>query len=686
VRVEREVALKPAKSPVRSWTVVAGVSAWCALAPSLGEGRPLSSSDYTKLRAVASVAFSPDGERIAYTVERNDVAGRPETHLVLLNVAAGTPVAVGQEKDTAGEPVWSPDGRWLAFRGKSGEKEGLLVVGRDGGTPRFLAPVQGTNSALTYEGHTIAWSPDSKRIAYVSATPGPETEAASGDPVVITRYKYKPDLWEGSTRFNDNRRRHVFLVDLAGGESRALTSGVHEEHSIDWSPDGAEILCVSNREPDPDLFYNPDLFAIRVADGSLRRLTATESAEFLPRWSPDGRSIVFLGTRRGLTDLETDMEDTHAWVMGADGSGRRELGAAIDNRQGAPAFAPDGRSVYVPVLERGEAHLYRLPVDGGAAERVVGDQGEVGDFSLSHAGDLVYAFGGTSDFAQLFLRAGDASARRLTDLNAAVLAGVDIAPVERMSFRSADFRFDVEAFLTLPVGRTAESKHPLIVRIHGGPHGQQGVAFNFRSQFYAARGWATLMVNYRGSTGYGQAFADAVFGDQNGQEAMDVLYGLSAALRRNPWIDRERLGVEGGSYGGQLTCWIVTQTGQFKAAIPLAPIVNKISYNYTTYYNMYEEMEWGMKPHQGDLMDRLWERSALKHVGKVRTPTMLVHGENDNDVPVGESEQFYVALKDVGVETVMVRYPREGHGLAEPKHLVDLMERSAVWYERHFAR
>jgi dipeptidyl aminopeptidase/acylaminoacyl peptidase len=671
---------------VRAWTTVAGVGAWCALAPSLGEGRPLSSSDYTKLRAVASVALSPDGEWIAYTVERNDVSGRPETHLVLLNPAAGTSIAVGQERDTAREPVWSPDGRWVAFRGKAGDREGLMVVGRDGGTPRLLAAVQGTNSSLTYEGRTIAWSPDSKHLAYVSATPGPETEAASGDPVVITRYRYKPDYWEGNTRFNDNRRRHVFLVDLAGGEPKPLTSGVYEEHSIDWSPDGTEILCVSNREPDPDLFYNPDLFAIRVADGSLRRLTATESAELMPRWSPDGRTIVFLGTRRGLTDLETDMEDPHVWLMGADGSGRRELGAAIDNRPGSPAFAPDGRAVYVPVQERGNVHLYRLPVDGGPPERVVGDEGRVGDFSLSRRGVLAFAFAGARDVVQLFVQVGGGAIRQLTDLNAAVLGGVDLAPVERMSFRSADFRFDVEAFLTLPARPTAESKRPLIVIIHGGPHGQHGPAFDFKSQFYAGHGWATLKVNYRGSTGYGQAFADAVFGDQNGQEAMDVLYGLSAALRRNPWIDRDRLGIEGGSYGGQLTCWLLTQTGQFKAAIPIAPIVNNVSYNYTTYYNMYEEMEWGMKPHQGDLMDRLWERSALKHVGKVRTPTMLIHGENDNDVPIGESEQFYVALKDVGVETVMVRYPREGHGLAEPKHIVDLMERSVAWYERHFAR
>jgi dipeptidyl aminopeptidase/acylaminoacyl peptidase len=220
--------------------------------------------------------------------------------------------------------------------------------------------------------------------------------------------------------------------------------------------------------------------------------------------------------------------------------------------------------------------------------------------------------------------------------------------------------------------------------IHGGPHGAQGPAFNFKSQFYAGRGWATLQVNYRGSTSYGQKFSDAVYGDQNGMEAMDVLYGTQAAMRRNPWIDRERIGVEGGSYGGQLSCWLITQTNLFRAAIPLASITNNISYNYMTYYNMYEEMEWGMRPHQGNLMDVLWERSALKHVAKAKTPTMLVHGENDNDVPIAESEQFYIALRDAGVPAILVRYPREGHGLREAKHVVDLMDRSVSWYEKHF--
>ena len=164
----------------------------------------------------------------------------------------------------------------------------------------------------------------------------------------------------------------------------------------------------------------------------------------------------------------------------------------------------------------------------------------------------------------------------------------------------------------------------------------------------------------------------------------DVLYGLGAAMRRNLWIDRDRLGVEGVSYGGQLSAWLITQTRQFKAAIPTAAIINLVSYNYTTYYNQYEQMEFGVFPHQGNMMDVLWERSALKHVAKAATPTLLLHGENDNDVPISEAEQYYIALRDVGVPAVFVRYPREGHGLREPGHVVDSIDRSIQWYRRWF--
>jgi dipeptidyl aminopeptidase/acylaminoacyl peptidase len=667
------------------WCLAVGPAllACSSAAPALAQARRLESADLLRMRSVDSVRLSPDGARIAYTVATNDQPGRPQRQLFVMTLADGRSVRLGGD-EAAAAPEWSPDGRLVAFKGTVDGKEGLAVSRPDGSGLRFLAETAGTNSPLTFEGRGIAWSPDSKRITFVSATPGPETAVSGGDPVVITRYLYKPDAEEGLTRFNDNRRRHIFIVDAEGGAPRQLTSGDTEEHSIDFSPDGREIAFVSSREPDPDLFYNPDLFALRVEDGAIRRLTASESAEYQPRWSPDGKSIAFLGTRRGLTDLETTMEDTHVWVMAADGSGRRELGRAVDNRQQSATWSADGSSVYCTVQERGSVRLYRLPL-AGKPEVVVGDEGRVGDYSVGRDGAVAYAFSGRNDLAQLYRRAGAGAARRLTDLNAEVLRGVEVAPVEAFTFVSNDFKYEVEAFLTKPIGLREGTKHPLILMIHGGPHGQQGSAFVFKSQYYAHRGWATLQVNFRGSTGYGQAFADAVYGDQNGNEGQDVLYGVSAALRRNPWIDRSRVGIEGGSYGGQLTCWLITQTAMFRAAIPLAPITNNLSYNYMTYYNMYEQMEWGALPHQGNLMDVLWERSALKHVAKVKTPTMLVHGENDNDVPIAESEQFYIALRDVGVEAIFVRYPREGHGLAEPKHAVDLMDRSVAWYEKHFA-
>jgi dipeptidyl aminopeptidase/acylaminoacyl peptidase len=654
-----------------------------ALAPALFSAG-FQSSDLLKFRSVGSVQFSPDGSKIAYTITRNDLPRRPMGQLWIMNVADGKSICLSAGNEPSGSPEWSRDGKWIAYSGRLGEKSGLIVARADGGEKKYLGPLDGTNAPLPTTGKTVTWSPDGKQIAYVSSQPGPETADATGDPVVITRYLYKPTAAEGNSHFNDNKRLHVFVVDVASGHSRQLTSGTHYEHSVEWSPDGQQIAFVSNREPNEDQFFNYDLLTLSPTTGEMRRLTATENAEYRPHWSPDGKTIVYEATKRGLTDLETTMEDTHVWLIDANGKNRRELGS-IDNRQGEPGWSSDGRSVYFTVQERGETHLYRMPVAGGAPIAVVHDRGSVGSWSIQ--GDkLAYVLTTPEDEAELYLKTGDAPPKRLTDLNHDLMNGKTVEPVESITYISNDNKWTVEAFLTFPADFHADRKYPLILNIHGGPHGQQGPAFNFKNQVYASRGWATLMVNYRGSTGYGQAFTDAVFADQNGNEAQDVLYGLSAAMRRNLWIDRDRLGVEGTSYGGQLSAWLITQTGMFKAAIPTAAITNIISYNYMTYYNQYEQMEWGAFPHQGNLMDVLWERSALKHIANVHTPTMMVHGENDPDVPIAEAEQFYIGLRDVGVDAIMVRYPREGHGVRESGHTVDFIDRSIRWYEQHFPK
>jgi Tol biopolymer transport system component len=276
-------------------------------APSGAQPRGFQSSDLSRLRSVGEVRLSPEGARIAFTVENRDRPGRPYSQIWVIEIATGKSWRLAGEKEVTSEPYWSPDAKWIAYAANEGDKSELKVGHPDGSGATSLAPILGTNSPTQNPGNRIAWSPDSQKIAFVSTMPGPETAEATGDPMVITRYLYKPDYGEGNSHFNDNRRQHIFVVDLASRQVRQLTGGDHYEHSIDWSPSGEEIAFVTNPEPNADQFFNYDLFALKVTDGSIRRLTATENAEYVPRWSPDGNRIAYLGTKRGLTDLETTM-------------------------------------------------------------------------------------------------------------------------------------------------------------------------------------------------------------------------------------------------------------------------------------------------------------------------------------------------------------------------------------------
>jgi dipeptidyl aminopeptidase/acylaminoacyl peptidase len=643
--------------------------------------RGLTIADLTALRGLGEVQISPAGTQVAYALTRNDKGARPTSELWIRDLQTGASTRLGADGSGASSPRWSPDGKWIAFTGRVGDSSGVAVARADGSEVRLVATTRGTNAVLPRAGNHLAWSPDGMRLAYTSTAAGPEADA-NGDPMVITRYAYKPTASEGLTRFNDNRRTHIYVVDVATRQVKQVTEGTRDEHSISWSPSGDEIAYASNPEPDPDRVFHLDLFAVNVASGKIRTIVHRRTVETSPAWSPDGRMIAYLGTKRELQSSETNMENAHVWVANADGSNQREIGSVIDNSEGPPAWSADGKAVYTVVAERGIAHLYRLPLAGGPAQLVIGGD-RVGSWSMAKNGTIAFAYGTPAEPAALRLVEAGGAARTILALNTGLLGARTIARTEPVTFKTRD-GLDVEAFLTWPLGNTATARHPMIVSIHGGPHGQQGPEFNGKAQVYAAHGYAVLMVNYRGSTGYGQKFTDAIFGDQNGKEAEDVLQGVDAALARYSWLDKDRLGVEGGSYGGQLANWLVTRTNRFKAAVPTAGISNLVTQNYLSYYHDYLAVEFGKYPHEGALMDTLWARSAIRYVSRVKTPVMFIHGENDNDVPIAEAEQFYIALRDVGVPTVMVRYPREGHGLRETKHIADSIDRSIAWYDRWF--
>jgi dipeptidyl aminopeptidase/acylaminoacyl peptidase len=688
-----------------------------------------------RVAAVADAQVSPDGSRIAYTV--STVAGN-ETRTALWLARSDDPrrasgqIVVGDLNPT--HPRWSPDGRFIAFTGSRGEQSGVWVVSTDGGAARLVAPVRSTNFFITYAGEPFAWSGDSRRIAYVNASDEQVTpdvadksyqrEKPEVDPRVVDRLQYK-----SRTGFSDRLRSHVWVVDITNPLPRQLTFGQTYDHALTWNPRGDEIAFLSNHEPDPDANNNSDIFAVNVADGRVRQLTSTRGCEYDPVWSPDGTRIAYTATTREVTTIDSVAEDAHVWVLDVSSGGRRELTAEQDRRARSPQWSPDGNSILYLAGDHGRTTIYRV-IDGASPRgsriqtfTLWGDQsGEIHALFLSErlsTADIaatqnlrpfqpfqitgfsvaskivaasppvrslapllapVVAFTLTDPVtpAEVFLAAGaNFPVRRLSAHNDQ-LVRFRFSELEELNFESSDGT-SVQGWLMKPTGWHGE-RAPLILSIHGGPHGAYGYGFNANFQAYAARGYAVLLINPRGSTGYGQKFSDGTLREWGGGDYRDLMAGVDAALRKYSWLDGNRMGVTGGSYGGFMTNWIITQTPRFRAAVSAASVSNLISFYATSLYQDLVHAEFGMP---WDDYDLLWRWSPLRYVRDAQTPTLFIHGEQDNDVHITQAEEMYTALRRRGIETVLVRYPREGHGFREPRHRVDALERTLAWFDKY---
>jgi dipeptidyl aminopeptidase/acylaminoacyl peptidase len=583
----------------------------------------------------------------------------------------------------------------------------LWVVNLDKREPRFIAGVQSTNFFITYAGESLAWAPDSKRIAYISATEElteiPEAFTSHDDPRVIDRIQYK-----SRTSFSDNRRTHVWITAIDRPEPRQLTSGLYYDHAITFSPSGDEIAFISNHEPDPDANNNSDIFAVDL-HGETRQITQTKGCEYEPAWSPDGKWIAYTATKRDVTTIDSIAEDAHVWVTNAAGSSRRELAAEQDRRARSPRWSADSRWIFFLAGDKGETIVFRVAAEGGRVHPLslspfrkvhpedstplVARRYQVGSFSLGGSRNppifIALTLSDTQSPAELWLVSLSTTTGILTDSNIAapvsrhnegLRRSLDFVEPEEFKFKSFDGT-QIQGWLMKPVGWRADRKYPLILSIHGGPHGMSGYAFNPSFQVYAARGYAVLYLNPRGSSGYGQKFSDGTLNEWGGGDYKDLMAGVDEALRKFPWIDQNRIGVTGGSYGGFMTNWIITQTPRFKAAVSVASVSNLISFYSTSLYQDLIHAEFGGFP--WDNYELLWQWSPLRYVKQAQTPTLFIHGEQDNDVHITQAEEMYTALKRRGVETVLVRYPREGHGLREPKHRVEALERTLAWFDRY---
>jgi len=632
--------------------------------------RPFTIADVARIASLGDTQISPDAKWVAYTLTTIDMErDKHVSHVMLVSADGGTPRTLA----TGSSPKWSPDGSRIAFIGGEEEKNGIWLFELQSGVSRFVARVDQTDHFLGHSAEkNFVWSPDGASIAFVAAEKREET-SSDDDPRVVDRIMYKT-----RTGFSDNRHTHIFLVDVASGAVRAVTAGTYDEHSIDFSLDGRHVAFVSNHSDNPDDNYSDDVFIVDIATGEVTRVTNTPGTEITPRFSPDGRQLAYLATTQVVNTKDSGAENWKLFVTDF----KRPVRVATDfnHRIGRIAWSRDNGSIWFVAPNQGSTIIYRAPLSPGAEVVQEGDAGgRIGSYSMDASGQ-VFAYTRNSQTDPGEVRVYDSRAgtpHAITSHNEQVRNDLAMQQAETFWFNSFDGT-RVQGWAIAPRGAVAGEKRPTILSIHGGPHGMYGEGFSDAFQLYSSAGFGVVYINPRGSTGYGQTFTEGTIGQWGGGDYRDLMLGLDAAIKRFDWIDSDRLGVIGGSYGGFMTNWVITQTHRFKAAVSVASVSNLVSFYGNSLYQLLIEVEFEGKP--WDEYETLWRYSPIAHVKGVTTPTLFLHGERDHDVPISQAEEMFIALKKQGVEAVFVRYPREGHGVREPRHRADYYARILKWF------
>lgn len=634
--------------------------------------RAPAAEDIYLLKDIGGAQLSPDGKMIAYVVSSIDrAANRYSSNIWLVPTQGGEKVQLTTGEAGDSNPRWSPDGKKIAFASGRGGKPGLWIIDVATREMKMLTEWQRSNFFHSKSGEMFCWSPDSREIAFVAVEKN--AQPAGRDPIIISRLQYK-----NRTSFSDNLRMHIFIISVEGGDARQITRGETDEHSIDWSPRGDEIVFLSNRERDSDANFNYDIFAVDVKTARERRLTNTPGVELSPVWSPDGNLIAYSATKRNMTTIDSVAEDTHIWVIDREGGKGREVSASFDRRASAPEWSSDGRTIYFAAGDQGKTLIFRVSRDGGQVTPLFDERCQINSLSVA-GGSIAFALSRETAPAEIWSASPGGDKKELTSINKDVIDDLEMVKPERVQYKSFDGVM-IEGWLMRPMEFQAGKKYPMILSIHGGPHGMYGYGFNHTHQLYAARGYAVLYLNPRGSSGYGQKFSDGCVNNWGGGDYQDLMKGVDYILAENKWIDGNRLGVIGGSYGGFMTNWVITQTTRFKSAVAVASLSNLISFYGTSLYQDLVHVEFNGFP--WDNYDLLWKYSPMRYVKNVTTPTMFIHGELDNDVHITQAEEMYQGIRRRGIESVFVRYPREGHGVREPQHRIDYANRVLGWFDK----
>ena len=658
----------------------------CTAAPQQAKPAPrvITIDDYFQIKDVGQPEMSPDGQWVAYTIRTKMLKeDKNETRIWMISTHGGDALPMTAEGVSSGHPRWSPDGKYLAFTSsRNGGKSQIWLLNRLGGEAVKLTDVQqGVGD--------FDWSPDGTRLVIVIHDPKPEDAEAEGDkdkdkekptkpktppPYVIDRLQFKQD----TVGYLDRRRDHLYVFDISSKKLTQITSGDFDESQPAWSPDGKKIAFTSNRsQPDPDATRDENIWVV-AADNTdkgahLTQITTNPGTDSQPTWSPDGNSIAYV-----------TMTDVHLFwyanqklaVSPATGGAAKILTESFDRSVRRPRYSADGKYIYFTAEDDGTVNLCRIAANGGEVTRPIGGRVTVAAFSLSKDGSVAALMGSLNRPDEIFFLAADAKEpARLTKTNDALFDQLKLAEIEYVRFKSKDGT-SVSGYLYKPVDYAPGKKAPTILNPHGGPVGQYAASFYHQAQLFAANGYAVLLPNPRGSSGYGEKFCAAIYADWGGKDFQDDIAMVDYAVAQGI-ADPDKLGVGGWSYGGISTDFIIAQTNRFKGAISGAGVALITSF-------------WGHDHYQRDYVTELgypWEQQAVwdkvspfYRVKSIMTPTLFMGGESDANVPILGGEQMYQAMKALGRQTELVVYPGEFHGFTTPSHIKDRLERYLAWF------
>jgi len=642
--------------------------------------RALTPDDLYKMHDVADPQIAPAGDWIAYTVRSvNAKADKHETHIWMVRFDGSQSVQLtSRPKENESAPRFSPNGRWLAFTsGRTDDKKNdqLWLMNRAGGEAQKVTDFKG--GVVDY-----AWSPDGRKIAVIASDPDPDDKDGKDDddktakPIVIDRYYFMEDV----TGYLRHLRDHIYVLDVASRKVEQITNGDYDDALPAWSPDGKSIAFASNRHPDADRVDNWDIYTVAARKGAQPKQITTYAGVdnapgrfdtgSYPAWSPDGKYIAYWqGGDPKLIEYATNK----LAIIPANGGQAKILTPTLDRNIGNVSWSEDSKSVLFSVEDDRTEYLARVSIEGGPVQHIAGGRDVIADFSHAH-GRFALLISNPQLPPEVFAWDGKSAPRQVTHSND-WLKDVKLAPVQEIAFKSKDGT-EVHGFLT----KLAGAHLPTVLRIHGGPQSQFADEFMFEWQVLAAHGYAVVAANPRGSTGRGTEYCAGIYANWGSVDVQDVLAAVDYAVKAGV-ADPGRLGVGGWSYGGMLTNYTIASDTRFRAATSGASISDILGgYGNDQYVHDYE-VELGLP----------WKNTAtwLKvsypflHADRIKTPTLFLGGDADMNVPLHNGEQMYQAEKSMGLDTQLIVYPGQYHGLTVPSYLKDRLTRYLSWYDKH---